>query len=81
MLPPVSENGNERIMVLRLMQAQEVVGWEVLPAFDAPVDVRFLIVHLIVFESVEWKIWPMPRQRASHHFDWGSVAVLGVEMH
>lgn len=58
----------QRIMVLRYMQAQEMLRREILVTLRATVCMRFRVVVLKVLECGERDRFGMWWQRAFHHF-------------
>lgn len=80
-LAPVAEDSHERVVVLGLVQVQKVAGGEVLAAFDAAVDVRLAVVHLILLKGAEEQVRPVRGQRASHHSGAAGCVSLAVEVH
>ena len=53
-------------MALLDVHAQQVLGWQVPAALDAPVRVGLAVVHLVVAVGLEGEDVAVRRQRAPH---------------
>jgi hypothetical protein len=66
LLTPFSPNANQSIMVFFNMQIQEMLCWEIPPAFQTAIHMGFRIMHIIVFERCKREVRSMAWEGASH---------------